>query len=191
MAPIVPPSTADRTTSRRLTRIVVTGSESTGKTLLARQLAEHYDVPWIPEFARDYADTKGSELTAADVDPIGRGQVAREDAVLRSAQGLVILDTDLLSTMVYGQQYYQFVPDWIPGAVNERLADLYLLCDIDVPWVADAVRDAQHQRPSMHTAFITQLMQLGASHRLIRGTGPERLSRALAYVAQWHDRFSA
>lgn len=190
MAPIVPPSTTDDNAGRRLTRVVVTGSESTGKTLLAQQLAEHFGVPWIPEFARDYAEQHGT-LSAADVDPIGRGQVAREDALLRTAQGLVILDTDLLSTMVYGSQYYQFVPDWIPDAVAARLADLYLLCEIDVPWVADLVRDAQHQRLQMHDAFIDVLTRLGATYRLVSGSGPQRFSRAVAHITEWRERATA
>lgn len=191
MAPIVSPSPDDRKPGRgnRLTRIVVTGSESTGKTLLAQQLAAQIGVPWIAEFARDYAEQHGA-LSAADVDPIGRGQVAREDAALRDAQGLIILDTDLLSTMVYGEQYYGFVPHWIPEVVKSRLADLYLLCDIDVPWVADQVRDAQHQRRPMHDAFINQLTQLGATYRLVSGEGPERLSRALSHVAEWRGHVS-
>jgi nicotinamide riboside kinase len=156
---------------------------------LAQQLAEHFRVPWIPEFARDYAENHGT-LSAAHVDPIGRGQVAREDAAFRDAAGLIILDTDLLSTMVYGDQYYQFVPDWIPDVAKARLADLYLLCDIDVPWVADQVRDAQHQRRQMHDAFIDQLTRLGATYRLVSGEGPQRLSRALGHITEWRERGS-
>ncbi|MEW5914753.1 MAG: ATP-binding protein [Gemmatimonadota bacterium] len=166
----------------RLTRIVVTGSESTGKTLLAQQLAEHYAVAWVREFARDYAEEKHTPLTADDVDPIGRGQVAREDAAVHKAHDLLILDTDLLSTLVYGEQYYGIAPEWIPGAVKLRLADLYLLCDIDVPWVADSVRDAQHQRRSMHDAFLQRLKAFGAPFRLITGTPSERLATAIESI---------
>jgi NadR type nicotinamide-nucleotide adenylyltransferase len=166
----------------------VSGSESTGKTLLAQQLAEHFAVPWIPEFARDYAALRDAALTALDVDPIGRGQVAREDAMLREVHELVILDTDLVSTMVYGDQYYQFVPDWIPDAAKARLADLYLVCDTDLPWVADGIRDAQHQRRQMHNAFISQLAQFGATYRLISGSGAERLARAIAHIAAWREQ---
>ncbi|MGH7711585.1 MAG: AAA family ATPase [Gemmatimonadaceae bacterium] len=187
MAPIVPPSSADRKPGDRLARIVVIGSESTGKTALAQQLAEHYGAPWIPEFARDYAEQKGGSaaLTAADVDSIGRGQVAREDNLLQNSLGLVILDTDLVSTMVYGKQYYGVVPAWIPDTAKQRLADLYLVCDIDLAWVADTVRDAQHQRRQMHDAFISQLTQLGATYRLVSGSGTERLSRAIAHIDAW------
>jgi NadR type nicotinamide-nucleotide adenylyltransferase len=183
MASIIPDSPGDpRARSGRLTRIVVTGSESTGKTLLAQQLAQHYGVPWVAEFARDYALLKAIALTADDVDAIAAGQIAREDAALRQAQGIVILDTDLVSTLVYAEQYYGAVPSWIASTAKERLADLYLLCDIDLPWIADAVRDAQHQRRQMHDAFSQHLKRFGARYYVVSGTGPERLSRAIAHI---------
>ena len=181
MAPIVQPS-ANRKSGDRLTRVVVSGSESTGKTLLAQQLAEYYGVPWIPEFARDYAEERLGALTAADVDPIGRGQVARENAALHDAHGLIILDTDLVSTMVYGDMYYSFVPEWIPEVARQRLADLYLVCDIDFPWVADPVREGEHLRREMHAAFIRHLTALGATFRVIGGSGDARLERAIESI---------
>jgi len=188
MAPLVPSTSPDKEFGgSRLTRIVVTGSESTGKTELAQQLAAHYRVCWVAEFAREYAEQHPRALTSADVDPIGSGQIAREDATLRNARGLVILDTDLLSTFVYGTQYYGSVPGWIAKTVEERLADLYLVCDIDVPWVADAVRDAQRQRRQMHAAFIHHLQQFGASYRIVRGSGSERLACAIAHISAWRE----
>jgi nicotinamide riboside kinase len=59
---------------------------------------------------------------------------------------------------------------------------LYLLCDIDVPWVADAVRDAQHQRQQMHAAFFSRLQEFGARFRLISGTARERLATAIESI---------
>lgn len=186
MASLIPPSPADgRAASSRLTRIVVIGSESTGKTELAEQLAAHYGVPWVPEFAREYAERKGGKLTIADVTPIGRGQIEREDAAMRDYSGMIVLDTDIVSTMVYSEQYYSAIPPWIPAAAKERLADLYLVCDIDLPWVADTVRDAQHHRRQMHDAFIQHLSRLGAMYHIVTGTGAERLARTTVYINAW------
>ena len=182
MASIIPESADDGRARACLTRIVVTGSQSTGKTQLAEQLAAHYGVPWVPEFARDYAEQKGGTLTSADVTPIGSGQITREDAAMRGLTGMIVLDTDLVSTVVYSEQYYGSVPAWIPIAAKERIADLYLVCDIDLPWVADTVRDAQHQRRQMHDSFIQHLTHYGAAHHVVSGTGPERLSRAIANI---------
>lgn len=187
MASIIPASTEEeRARSGRLTRVVITGSESTGKTQLAEQLAAHYGVLWVPEFARDHAERKGGTLTVADVTPIARGQIARENKALQGASGMIVLDTDLVSTVVYSEQYYGSVPAWIPIATQERLADLYLVCDIDLPWVADPVRDAQHQRRQMHNAFIEHLTRFGATYHVVSGTGPDRLARAIACIDSRH-----
>lgn len=186
MASFLHPTPAVGRTRSGLTRIVVTGPESTGKTTLAQSLAEHYHAPWIPEYARDYAEKSAMPLTSRDVTPIARGQIAREEAVFETASGIVILDTDLVSTVVYAGYYYGTVPSWVEQAASERLADLYLLCDIDVPWVADAVRDAQHQRGQLHEAFVTRLSTLAATVQLIVGPSPaERLKRAVTAIDGW------
>ncbi len=187
MASIVPPTPSDRSARSRLTRIVVTGSESTGKTTLAQSIAEHYGVAWIPEFARDYAENKGDPLSEADVGLIAAGQIAREDAAFEKASGVVILDTDIVSTVVYSEHYYGRAPSWIHQAARERLADLYLLCDTDLPWVADLVRDAQHQRRRVHDLFVQRLAQLAAAVRVVSGTTlrDERLQRAVTHIEDW------
>lgn len=189
MASIVPPTPTDRSARHRLTRIVVTGSESTGKTTLANSIAEHYGVAWIPEFARDYAENKDEPLTADDVGPIAAGHIAREDAAFQNASGVIILDTDVVSTVVYAEHYYGRVPSWIERAARERLADLYLLCDTDVPWVADQVRDAQHHRRQVHDLFVQRLAQLAATVRVVSGTTSpdQRLKRALEHIEDWRQ----
>ncbi|MDL1950906.1 ATP-binding protein, partial [Acidobacteria bacterium ACD] len=122
-------------------RVVLTGSECTGKTFLARTLAGRLGVPFVPEFVRLYAEEKGAPLDASDVEPVARGQMAAEDAVAAGPAGLVVLDTDLLSTVVYARHYYGACPRWVEEAAFSRLGDLYLLCHPDVPWLPDGVRD--------------------------------------------------
>jgi cytidylate kinase len=111
----------------RLRRVVVTGSECTGKTTLARELATHFGTSWSPEYAREYAIGTGSPLTLADVDAIARGQIAGEEEAVRRATRLVVHDTDLLSTVVYSRHYYGRCPEWVERAARDRRADLYLL----------------------------------------------------------------
>ena len=172
--------------NRGISVVTVTGSECTGKTTLARDLAHHFGTVWVPEFARDYLDEKtvttGLPLDASDVEPIARGQIAAEDRGSAAAKGLVILDTDLLSTMVYARHYYGACPAWIEHAARDRRADLYLLCDIDVPWVPDRARDRPHLREHMHALFVEALETLGARYVTIRGGWDERLAKAVAAV---------
>jgi NadR type nicotinamide-nucleotide adenylyltransferase len=170
--------------SSRICRVAVTGSESTGKTTLARDLAEHFGTVWVPEYAREYAATRTSltskPLEATDVEPIARGQIEAEDRGLATAKRLLVLDTDLVSTVVYARHYYGDCPAWVEQAARARRADLYLLCDIDVPWVADPARDLPHMREHMQALFATTLDALGGRYVTIRGPWRERLTSAVA-----------
>lgn len=168
-------------------RVVLTGSESVGKTTLAAQLAERFGVEWVPEFVREYAAGRAEPLGFADHGPIAKGQMAREDAALGRARAagspLVILDTDLVSTVVYCDHYFGRCPDWIAETARERLADLYLLLGVDVPWVPDGVRDRGDRRDEVQRLFMTRLAQFGAPVVSIAGEWPVRLERAAAAIA--------
>ena len=163
-------------------RVVLTGSESTGKTELARALAAHYRTAWAAEYVRDYMDAKGSDLTAEDVEAIARGQVAREDEAIAQAEKLVILDTDVLSTAIYARHYYEDCPPWIELAAAERRPDLYMLLDIDIPWTPDAQRDRGEQREEMQALFKEALERAGARYVVISGTWDERRERAIRAI---------
>jgi len=163
-------------------RVVLTGSESTGKTTLAAELARHYDAALVPEFVRAFAEAKGGLIEFSDHGPIARGQMALEDAQLALGKPVVVQDTDLLSTVVYCKHYFGRAPDWIVDEAAARVPDLYLLCEIDLPWIADGVRDRGHMREEMQQLFRDAVMNSGAAVAIIRGDGHERLERAVDAV---------
>jgi NadR type nicotinamide-nucleotide adenylyltransferase len=167
-------------------RVVLIGSESTGKTTLAERLARHYGVSWVPEFVRDYAASKGSPLEASDVEAIARGQVAREDEYRARAMAdnerVLIGDTDLLSTGVYAAHYYGRAPEWVVEAARLRRPDLYLLLDIDLPWIPDPQRDRGHVRPEMHALFRAAVEASGTPFVLISGSATARFASARAAI---------
>ncbi len=167
-------------------RICVTGPESTGKTTLAARLAESLATDWVPEASRRYAERVARNLTMADVEPIAREHVALADAAAEGERaresGLLLLDTDLVSTAVYGRFYYGFASPWIDEQARARLADIYLLSDVDVPWVADGIRDRPADRDGMFTLFADALVERGAHAVVIRGDWAARWDAALAAV---------
>ena len=108
--------------------VVVTGSECTGKTTLAAELAAAFDASRSPEFVRSYVDAKRAPLDASDVEPIAAGQLAVERAAEHHAASrqarFVVRDTDLASTTVYARHYYGSCPEWIEAAARRRAGDL-------------------------------------------------------------------
>ncbi len=158
--------------------ICVTGPESTGKTTLAGRLAELANTDWVPEASRIYAERKGAELLESDVEPIAREHISLFDSasVRERVAGakLIVLDTDLLSTVIYSRHYYGHVPAWIERAERARRADLYLLCDIDVPWVADGIRDRPAKREEMFGVFHEALLRRRTPFVRVRGDWEER-----------------
>jgi len=170
--------TAERTAVRPTIRVVVTGSECTGKTSLAQGLAKAYGVECVPEYVRTFVESVGGRPQFSDHGPIARGQKALEDEYRARATKLLIHDTDLLSTVAYCRAYFDRCPEWIQAAAVDRQADLYFLCDTDVPWVADGLRDRPDRRAEMHALFESVLREAGANFIVVRGSQQARLSEA-------------
>ncbi|MGH7618423.1 MAG: AAA family ATPase, partial [Gemmatimonadaceae bacterium] len=162
---------------------VLTGSESTGKTTLAAALAEHFHAPLVPEFVRGFAESRGGVIEFSDHGPIARGQMSLEDEFIARSDALLVQDTDLLSTVVYCRHYFGKCPPWIEEAAAARRPDLYLLCEIDVPLVADGVRDRGERREEMQALFRGEVGASGARAVVIEGDVQTRLSTAIAAIA--------
>lgn len=160
-------------------RVVLTGSESTGKTTLGEALAAHYGIELVPEFVRSFAEQKGGVIELSDHGPIARGQIALEEDRISRGGPLLIQDTDLLSTVVYCRHYFGQCPAWIEQAAVARKPDLYLLCEPDIPWVADGVRDRGHMREEMQALFRQAVKDSGVPHVEVRGERERRLQMAV------------
>lgn len=175
-------------------RLILTGPESTGKSTLAVRLAAHFRVPLVPEFARAYIQDKllrcGRNCALEDVPMIAWGQQAAEERALAQAQGgFVICDTDVLTIRIWSECFFDAVPpelDPLLERLKPRLKqDLYLLTDIDVPWVADGIRDRPGDRAGQMALFQMRLAEMGCQTILISGGWEERLERAIAAIGDW------
>ena len=170
-----------------LVRVCVTGPESTGKTTLARRLAERFHTEWVPEGSRVYAERIGRPLVAADVGPIAREHLmladAAEELARRDGATLLVLDTDLLSTVVYARHYYGRSPRWVEREERARRASLYLLSEVDVPWLPDGIRDRPENREAMFASFREALERRKAKFVVVRGDWEARWQIAVDAVA--------
>ena len=172
-------------------RIVVSGSECTGKTVLTRALAENFDAPFSTESARDYVSELGRAVQFSDVEPIARRQIEIEDALLGDGSRLYIFDTDLFSTLIYSRLYFGRCPGWIEPLCRARRADLYLLCGIDLPWVKDGFQRGQStptKRQHAHDLFANVLNENGCSVRAVSGLNNNRLQCAISAIETWLSR---
>ena len=119
-------------------RIGIIGPESTGKTTLARDIAQRYQGTYVPEYAREYVERKGTtEVTYDELCEIARHQI---DELASQQDGLYIFDTELLITKVWFDYSFGRWPEWLDEAIKAYPMDLYVLLYPDIPWVSDKAR---------------------------------------------------
>jgi NadR type nicotinamide-nucleotide adenylyltransferase len=170
-------------------RVCVFGPESTGKSTMARDLARHFDTVYAWEYARPLLDPQGGRCEADDIPRIVRGQIATEEALATQANRVMFCDTDVLTTTVWSDVLFGDTPGWVRELAERRTYDLYLLADVDVPWVDDAQRFFSEQgvRKEMFNRFHAALVTRGRPFEIIRGNWPARFAAACAAVGRLLD----
>ncbi|MEM8999392.1 MAG: ATP-binding protein [Bacteroidota bacterium] len=170
-----------------LVKVVVFGPESTGKTTLSKQLAEHYQTVWVPEYAREYLQDKWDKEQKTcephDLLPIAIGQMKLENEYADEARDVLICDTDLLETMVYSEAYYLGYSDpLLKKYALQNNYHLYLLTYIDVPWEKDDLRDKPNERKQMFAYFKKTLEESRRNFITLRGDKNTRLKTAIQHI---------
>lgn len=176
-------------------KIAVIGPESTGKSVLTKALALHYSAPHVDEYARSYVEQLGRPYTYDDVCAIARYQVEAENRIekqevqsnnssLSSSKktGFVFFDTELIITKVWFEYCYKKVPSFVNQQLSKGFFDLYLLCDTDLPWEPDPVREHGDDREFFFDWYRREIEQLKKPYVVVQGLDDNRLNSAIQAI---------
>ncbi|THU41957.1 ATPase [Niastella caeni] len=167
-------------------KVVIIGPESTGKSTLCAQLANYYNTSWVPEYARDYLLQHGTSYTYDDLLTIAKGQVALEESHIEKAghSRVLFIDTNQYVMKVWCEFVYDKCHPWILDQITKRKYDLYLLCDIDLPWVKDILREYPDltRRQQLYNIYKNILINQSVPWVEISGNYDERLQKAIQAV---------
>ncbi|MEM9078416.1 MAG: ATP-binding protein [Bacteroidota bacterium] len=175
-----------------LIKVVLFGPESTGKTTLSIQLAEHYKTVWVPEYAREYLqhkwDREQKTCEPKDLLPIAYGQMELENSLAKKANGILICDTDLLETKVYSEAYYLgYCDPLLEEYALKNSYNLYLLTYIDIPWEKDDLRDKPNERERMFAYFHETLKKYSRNFVTLKGEREQRFQLAKQHIDKLFD----
>ena len=170
----------------KIIKIALFGPESTGKTTLAKQLAEYYKTEWVPEYAREYLQEKWNVhqqiCTIDDMLPIALGQTKLENESALLANKYLFCDTNLMVTKVFSEVYYDYCDPLLDQAAREHEYDLFFLTDIDVPWEKDDLRDRPEERESVFAIFKLSLIDNKKPFVILSGDKKLRLKKAITII---------
>lgn len=163
-------------------KIVLTGPESTGKTTIAKWLADYYKTIWVEEFGREYFVNKNGKLEFSDIIEIAKGQIKKEDEKFRNANKFLFCDTDLIVTQIWSEIYFKQCPTEVFELNANRTYDLYLLMDIDIPWEDDGTREFPHLRQWHFERIKEELEVRNLPFAVISGTYEQRVELAIELI---------
>ena len=177
-----------------LKKIVIIGPESTGKSTLCEKLARHYQTSWCPEYAREYLLAHGTNYTYDNLLDIAKGQVALEEKYMQETEQtqlltphisrLLFIDTEMYVMKVWCKFVFGKCHSWILNQIEERKYDLYLLCNVDLPWVKDELREYPDlaRREKLYNIYKEIMLNQPVPWIDISGNYEERLQKAIHAV---------
>lgn len=165
-------------------RVLVLGAESTGKTTIARALADRFETLWNPEYGRPYTEIgrpPDAPWTSWEFTHIARMHCWYEDFLAGHARRVLFCDTDAFTTALFHETYLGR-PTTAFADLVARAYDLTLVCGLDVPWEHDGFREFEEQRRWMHERYLERARGSDAPWLLLEGPHPARLAAASAAV---------
>lgn len=163
--------------------VIITGAESTGKSMLTQFLAAHYNVPVLPEFARGYVEQLNRPYNYNDVEIIARKQVEQLNTAKKWAYPVIFVDTWLIITKVWFEVVFQHSPDWLENEIRSTPIDLFLVCDTDLPWVPDPIREnGGEKRRLLQYMYIENIKKYSFTFQTVKGENSQRFENALQHL---------
>jgi NadR type nicotinamide-nucleotide adenylyltransferase len=151
-------------------KVAITGPESTGKTTLAEELATYYQTIWVEEFARTFLMEKAGIYSDKDVLYIAEQQFKAEQTSIEKASGLLICDTEFINLKIWSIVKYGFCHQYILDLAKHQKYDLILLCQTDIPWEDDPLREHPNMRNELFDMFVQELNYYKHTYHIITGS---------------------
>lgn len=162
-------------------RIAITGPESCGKTSLSEAIAEYYQTDFVPEFAREYLLAQNGQYDFHDLDIITQGQLN----LMEQAQGEIrIFDTEMLVMYIWSLVRFNQISPLIEQALKVQKIDLYILCDTDIPWTYDPLRENEYDRDDLFRLYYKKLRELKVNFIIAQGSPEQRLKTSVEAIAK-------
>jgi NadR type nicotinamide-nucleotide adenylyltransferase len=175
---------------KQLKKIVVLGPESTGKSTLCDALSKHYQTIWCEEYARAYLSKNATAYTFENLLTIAEGQIANEERATQKAiqenKSHLIIDTDMYVMKVWCEYVFNNCHPYILDQISKRQYDAYLLCDIDLPWTADEMREYPDEQPrkELFALYKELLINQNTPWGIVSGTGEARTKNAIDLISE-------
>lgn len=166
-----------------VSRVVLLGGESSGKTALAEALAVRLQTVWVPEYGRELWVERDGALGFDDMEEIARRQVAREEGTVAEAKGWVICDTSPLTTRLYSEEMFGHASP-VVIELSKRRYDHVLLCAPDFPFVQDGTRRDAAFRQRQHEWYESALLENDVSYQVVGGSLTARVELVAELVSR-------
>lgn len=168
---------------RGMRKVAIVGAECTGKSSLAEALAEAYNCPFVPEFAREYLGKLQLPYTALDVQAIARGQMSLEDEALANTEApYLFCDTNLWVIKVWMDNSYKTTPEWIEREIQQRPYYLHIITDHEIPYEEDPLREHPKDRPFFTELYKQLLGKNNVPYLYVKGSLQERVAQVQAVL---------
>jgi len=173
-------------------KIAIVGTESTGKTTMAQQLAEHYKTEWVPEVGRDLI-ANSNNFSLEDLKIVGTEHAKNIIKHTRLSNKLLFIDTDLTITKSYSKFFFGEVPTYDPWVEKANEVDMYIYLTSDAPYYDDGTRLPEKRRDEldvMHEEFFKEKSHVERMHWLDHSNDDKgRYDRRLKHAKQVIDSF--